>query len=195
MPAARPTSTRRQRWTAEIAASDGLFSSPLNITTAFSSAEECDRLGLSEWNRKAAAFVSWAAPWARAPSSSFGNMIEVQVAPFARRHSPLQLCGRISRVATWRGLTQLNVAQTMINDLLWWTAHEGRPQRLTQRLQQNEKNLMPNIKFADKTASRPLETSRRGVLCPALPTNPGQVTGPSHADVAIRLGRLLNLRI
>ena len=74
-----------KRWTAAIAASDGVcFRHPGIQLRPVGGAEERDRLGYPEWNRKAAAFVSYgSAMGARSVQQLREMVIELQLAPFA----------------------------------------------------------------------------------------------------------------
>jgi len=116
-----------KRWTAEIAASDGfVFVTPeYNYGPSAVLKNAIDWI-YPEWNRKAAAFVSWgSAMGARAVQQLRENMIEVQVAPVRSSvHIPVAtLWAHFQGGDVDEGLTQLETsAQTMINDLLWWTA-------------------------------------------------------------------------
>jgi NAD(P)H-dependent FMN reductase len=115
-----------KRWTAAIAASDGfVFVTPeYNYGTSAVLKNAIDWV-YPEWNRKAAAFVSYGnAMGARAVQQLRETMIEIQVAPV---RSSVQI-----PVATlWahfqggdvdKGLAEIEKqAQTMIDDLLWWT--------------------------------------------------------------------------
>jgi len=116
-----------KRWTAEIAASDGfVFVTPEYNYGPSAVLKNAIDWVYPEWNRKAAAFVSWgSAMGARAVQQLRENMIEVQVAPVRSSvHIPVAtLWAHFQGGDVDEGLTQLETsAQTMISDLLWWTA-------------------------------------------------------------------------
>ena len=116
-----------KRWTAEIAASDGfVFVTPEYNYGPSAVLKNAIDWVYPEWNHKAAAFVSWgSAMGARAVQQLRENMIEVQVAPVRSSvHIPVAtLWAHFQGGDVDEGLTQLETsAQTMINDLLWWTA-------------------------------------------------------------------------
>jgi NAD(P)H-dependent FMN reductase len=79
-----------------------------------------------EWNRKAAAFVSYgSAMGARGVQQLRETMIEVQVAPVRSSvHIPVAtLWAHFQAGDVDKGLAELAAqAQTMVDDLLWWTA-------------------------------------------------------------------------
>src|SRR6202163_4565643 len=79
-----------------------------------------------EWNRKAAAFVSYgSAMGARGVQQLRESMIEVQIAPVRSSvHIPVAtLWAHFQGGDVDKGLAELEKqAQTMIDDLLWWTA-------------------------------------------------------------------------
>jgi NAD(P)H-dependent FMN reductase len=93
-----------ERWTAEIAASDGfVFVTPeYNYGTSAVLKNAIDWV-YPEWNRKAAAFVSYgSAMGARGIQQLRETMIEVQIARCARPStSPSRPFGRISRAVMW----------------------------------------------------------------------------------------------
>jgi NAD(P)H-dependent FMN reductase len=93
-----------KRWTAAIAASDGfVFVTPeYNYGTSAVLKNAIDWV-YPEWNRKAAAFVSYgSAMGARGIQQVRETMIEVQIAPVRSSvHIPSRLIGRISRAVTW----------------------------------------------------------------------------------------------
>jgi NAD(P)H-dependent FMN reductase len=93
-----------KRWTAEIAASDGfVFVTPeYNYGPAAVLKNAIDWV-YPEWNRKAAAFVSYGgALGARSVQQLREVAIELQIAPVRSSvHIPLRPFGRITRAATW----------------------------------------------------------------------------------------------
>jgi NAD(P)H-dependent FMN reductase len=116
-----------RRWTAEIARSDGfIFVTPeYNYGPAAVLKNAIDWV-YPEWNRKAAAFVSYgSASGARGVQQLRATAIELQLAPI--RSSVL-----IPTAVLWahfqggdvaKGLAELDApAEAMIDDLLWWTA-------------------------------------------------------------------------
>jgi NAD(P)H-dependent FMN reductase len=116
-----------KRWTAEIAASDGfVFVTPEYNYGPSAVLKNAIDWVYPEWNRKAAAFVSYgSAMGARGVQQLRENMIEVQVAPVRSSvHIPVAtLWAHFQGGDVDEGLTQLETsAQTMINDLLWWAA-------------------------------------------------------------------------
>jgi len=92
-----------KRWTAAIAASDGfVFVTPeYNYGPSAVLKNALDWV-YPEWNRKAAAFVSYGgAMGARSVQQLRETAIEVQIARFVRPSTfPWRPCGRISRAAT-----------------------------------------------------------------------------------------------
>ena len=115
-----------QRWTAEIAASDGfVFVTPeYNYGTSAVPKNAIDWV-YPEWNRKAAAFVSYgSAMGARSVQQLRETMIEIQIAPVRSSvHIPVAtLWAHYQGGDVDKGLAELEKrAQTMIEDLLWWT--------------------------------------------------------------------------
>ena len=115
-----------QRWTAEIAASDGfVFVTPeYNYGTSAVLKNAIDWV-YPEWNRKAAAFVSYgSAMGARSVQQLRETMIEIQIAPVRSSvHIPVAtLWAHYQGGDVDKGLAELEKqAQTMIDDLLWWT--------------------------------------------------------------------------
>jgi NAD(P)H-dependent FMN reductase len=115
-----------KRWTAEIASADGfVFVTPeYNYGTSAVLKNAIDWVYL-EWNRKAAAFVSYgSAMGARAVQQLRESMIEVQIAPVRSSvHIPVAtLWAHYKGGDVDKGLAELGAqAQTMIDDLLWWT--------------------------------------------------------------------------
>ena len=116
-----------KRWTAAIAASDGfVFVTPeYNYGTSAVLKNAIDWV-YPEWNRKAAAFVSYgSAMGARGIQQLRETMIEVQIAPVRSSvHIPVAtLWAHFQGGDVDKGLTEIEKqAQTMIDDLLWWTA-------------------------------------------------------------------------
>jgi NAD(P)H-dependent FMN reductase len=114
-------------WTAAIGASDGfVFVTPeYNYGTSAVLKNAIDWV-YPEWNRKAAAFVSYGtAMGARGVQQLRETMIEVQVAPVRSSvHIPVAtLWAHFQGGDVGRGLAELAAqAQTMVDDLLWWTA-------------------------------------------------------------------------
>ena len=116
-----------KRWTAAIAASDSfVFVTPeYNYGTSAVLKNAIDWV-YPEWNRKAAAFVSYgSAMGARGIQQLRETMIEVQIAPVRSSvHIPVAtLWAHFQGGDVDKGLAELEKqAQTMIDDLLWWTA-------------------------------------------------------------------------
>jgi NAD(P)H-dependent FMN reductase len=116
-----------KRWTAAIGASDGfVFVTPeYNYGTSAVLKNAIDWV-YPEWNRKAAAFVSYgSAMGARGVQQLRETMIEVQVAPVrSSLHIPAAtLWAHFQGGNVDKGLAELAPqAQTMVDDLLWWTA-------------------------------------------------------------------------
>jgi NAD(P)H-dependent FMN reductase len=116
-----------QKWTAEIAASDGfVFVTPeYNYGTSAVLKNAIDWV-YPEWNRKAAAFVSYgSAMGARAVQQLRETAIEVQMAPI-RSSVPVPVA---TLWAHFQGgdvdkcLAEIDQqAAAMIDDLLWWTS-------------------------------------------------------------------------
>src|SRR3979411_3064879 len=115
-----------KRWTAEIAASDGfVFVTPeYNYGTSAVLKNAIDWV-YPEWNRKAAAFVSYgSAMGARSVQQLRETMIEVQIAPVRSSvHIPVAtLWAHYKGGDVNKGLAELGTqAQTIVDDLLWWT--------------------------------------------------------------------------
>jgi NAD(P)H-dependent FMN reductase len=115
------------RWTAAIAQSDGfVFVTPeYNYGTSAVLKNAIDWV-YPEWNRKAAAFVSYgSAMGARSVQQLRETMIEVQVAPIRPSvHIPTAtLWAHFTGGDVDAGLAELEApAGTLIDDLLWWTA-------------------------------------------------------------------------
>jgi NAD(P)H-dependent FMN reductase len=115
-----------QRWTAAIAQSDGfIFVTPeYNYGTSAVLKNAIDWV-YPEWNRKAAAFVSYgSAMGARAVQQLRETAIELQLAPIrAAVHIPVAtLWAHYQGGDVEAGLAQLGApAGQMIDELLWWT--------------------------------------------------------------------------
>jgi NAD(P)H-dependent FMN reductase len=116
-----------RRWTAEIAQSDGfVFVTPeYNYGTSAVLKNAIDWV-YPEWNRKAAAFVSYgSAMGARGVQQLRESAIELQLAPIRSAvHIPVAtLWAHYQGGDVDAGLAQLDgSAGTLIDDLLWWTA-------------------------------------------------------------------------
>ena len=116
-----------QKWTAQIGASDGfVFVTPeYNYGTSAVLKNAIDWV-YPEWNRKAAAFVSYgSAMGARAVQQLRETAIEVQMAPI-RSSLPLPvatLWAHFQGGDVNKGLAEMDQqAAAMIDDLLWWTS-------------------------------------------------------------------------
>jgi NAD(P)H-dependent FMN reductase len=115
-----------KRWTSAIAASDGfLFVTPEYNYGPPAVLKNAIDWVYPEWNRKAAAFVSWgSAVGARGVQQLRETMIEVQIVPVRSSvHVPVAtLWAHFQGGDVNKGLAELGTqAQTMIDDLLWWT--------------------------------------------------------------------------
>jgi NAD(P)H-dependent FMN reductase len=116
-----------QRWTAAIAQADGfVFVTPeYNYGPSAVLKNALDWV-YPEWNRKAAAFVSYgSAGGARAVQQLRANLIELQVAPIRHSvHLPVStLMAHYTGGDVETALAESeNVAAPMIDDLVWWTA-------------------------------------------------------------------------
>jgi NAD(P)H-dependent FMN reductase len=116
-----------KKWTAEIARSDGfIFVTPeYNYGTSAVLKNALDWV-YPEWNRKAAAFVSYgSAMGARGVQQLRLTAIELQLAPVRSSvYIPVAtLWAHFQGGDVDAGLTELEgAAKTMIDDLLWWTA-------------------------------------------------------------------------
>ena len=116
-----------RKWTAEIARSDGfIFVTPeYNYGPSAVLKNALDWV-YPEWNRKAAAFVSYgSAMGARGVQQLRLTAIELQLAPVRSSvHIPVAtLWAHFQGGDVDAGLTELEgAAKTMIDDLLWWTA-------------------------------------------------------------------------
>src|ERR1700760_722982 len=115
-----------KRWTAQIAASDGfIFVTPeYNYGPAAVLKNALDWV-YPEWNRKAAAFVSYGgAAGARSGQPIPATAIELQLAPIRSSvHIPAAtLWAHFQGGDVDAGLAELEAsAKAMIDDLLWWT--------------------------------------------------------------------------
>jgi NAD(P)H-dependent FMN reductase len=115
-----------KKWTAEIARSDGfIFVTPeYNYGPSAVLKNALDWV-YPEWNRKAAAFVSYgSAMGARGVQQLRLTAIELQLAPVRSSvHIPVAtLWAHFQSGDVNAGLTELEAtAKTMIDDLLWWT--------------------------------------------------------------------------
>jgi NAD(P)H-dependent FMN reductase len=116
-----------KKWTAEIARSDGfIFVTPeYNYGPSAVLKNALDWV-YPEWNRKAAAFVSYgSAMGARGVQQLRLTAIELQLAPVrSSLYIPVAtLWAHFQGGDVDAGLTELEgAAKTMIDDLLWWTA-------------------------------------------------------------------------
>ncbi len=116
-----------KKWTAEIARSDGfVFVTPeYNYGPAGVLKNALDWV-YPEWNRKAAAFVSYgSAMGARSVQQLRETAIELQLAPIRSAvHIPVAtLWAHFQAGDVDAGLAELEApAKMMIDDLLWWTA-------------------------------------------------------------------------
>src|ERR1700683_5174698 len=116
-----------KRWTGEIAASDAfIFVTPEYNYGASAVLKNAIDWVYPEWNRKAAAFVSYgSAMGARSIQQLREIMVEIQIAPVRSSvHIPVAtLWAHFQGGDVDKGLAELEKqAQTMIDDLLWWTA-------------------------------------------------------------------------
>ena len=116
-----------QRWTAAIAQSDGfIFVAPEYNYGPSAVLKNAIDWVYPEWNRKAAAFVSYgSAMGARGVQQLRMTAIEVQLAPIRSSvHIPVAtLWAHYRGGDVDAGLGELGVpAEAMIDDLLWWTA-------------------------------------------------------------------------
>ena len=116
-----------KKWTAEIARSDGfIFVTPeYNYGPSAVLKNALDWV-YPEWNRKAAAFVSYgSAMGARAVQQIRETIIELQMAPIRFSvHIPVAtLWAHFQGGDVEKGLAELDKqGDVMIEDLLWWTA-------------------------------------------------------------------------
>jgi len=114
-----------QRWTAAIAASDGfVFVTPEYNYGPSAVLKNAIDWVYPEWNRKAAAFVSYgSALGARSVQQLRETVIELQMAPVRSSvHIPVAtLWAHFRGGDVDKGLAELETqAQKMIDDLLWW---------------------------------------------------------------------------
>jgi NAD(P)H-dependent FMN reductase len=115
-----------QRWTAEIAAADGfIFVAPEYNYGPSAVLKNAIDWVYPEWNRKAAAFVSYGSVMgARGVQQLRQTMIEIQIAPVRSSvHIPVAtLWAHYKGGDVDKGLAELEKpADTMLDDLLWWT--------------------------------------------------------------------------
>src|SRR4051812_40464487 len=116
-----------KRWTAEIARSDGfIFVTPEYNYGPTAVLKNALDWVYPEWNRKAAAFVSYgSAVGARSVQQLRETAIELQLAPVRFSvHIPVAtLWAHFQGGDVNAGLAELEApAKAMIDDLLWWTA-------------------------------------------------------------------------
>jgi NAD(P)H-dependent FMN reductase len=114
------------RWTAEIAAADGfVFVAPEYNYGPSAVLKNAIDWVYPEWNRKAAAFVSYgSAMGARGVQQLRATAIELQLAPVRSSvHIPVAtLMAHFQGGDVAKGLAELEApADRMIDDLLWWT--------------------------------------------------------------------------
>ena len=115
-----------KRWTAAIAASDGfVFVTPEYNYGPSAVLKNAIDWVYPEWNRKAAGFVSYGSVMgARSVQQLRQVLTEVQVAPIRSsvHIPPATLWAHFKGGDVDKGLTEVDSqAQTMIDDLLWWT--------------------------------------------------------------------------
>ena len=115
-----------KKWTAEIAAADGfIFVTPEYNYGAAAVLKNAIDWVYPEWNRKAAAFVSYGSVMgARSVQQLRETMIEIQIAPVRSSvHIPVTtLWAHYQGGDVDKGLSELEKpANTMLDDLLWWT--------------------------------------------------------------------------
>ena len=115
-----------KKWTAAIDAADGfIFVAPEYNYGPPAVLKNAIDWVYPEWNRKAAAFVSYgSAMGARSVQQLRETMIEVQIAPVRSSvHIPVAtLWAHFQGGDVNKGLAELGTqAQAMIDDLLWWT--------------------------------------------------------------------------
>jgi NAD(P)H-dependent FMN reductase len=116
-----------QRWTAAIAQSDGfVFVTPEYNYGPSAVLKNAIDWVYPEWNRKAAAFVSYgSAMGVRSVQQLRQTMTELQLAPIRSSvHIPVAtLWAHYKGGDVGAGLAELGQpAEAMIDDLLWWTA-------------------------------------------------------------------------
>jgi len=115
-----------KRWTTAVGASDGfVFVTPEYNYGPSAVLKNAIDWVYPEWNRKAAAFVSYgSALGARGVQQLRETAIELQIAPVRSSvHIPVAtLWAHFRGGDVDKGLAELETqAQTMIDDLLWWT--------------------------------------------------------------------------
>jgi NAD(P)H-dependent FMN reductase len=115
-----------RKWTAEIAAADGfIFVTPEYNYGPSAVLKNAIDWVYPEWNRKAAAFVSYGSVMgARGVQQLRQTMTEIQVAPIRSsvHIPPATLWAHFQRGDVDKGLAELEkAATTMIDELLWWT--------------------------------------------------------------------------
>ena len=116
-----------KKWTGQIAAADGfIFVAPEYNHGPSAVLKNAIDWVYPEWNRKAAAFVSWgSAAGARVVQQLRQTAIEVQLAPIRSAiHIPAAtLWAHFQGGDVDKGLAELDKpANDMLDDLLWWTA-------------------------------------------------------------------------
>ena len=116
-----------QKWTAAIAEADGfVFVSPEYNYGPTAVLKNAIDWVYPEWNRKAAAFVSYgSALGARSVQQLRETLVEIQVAPVRSAvHIPVgTLWAHYKGGDVDAGLAELEApAEKLIDDLLWWTA-------------------------------------------------------------------------
>jgi len=115
-----------KKWTAQIAASDGfVFVTPEYNYGPSAALKNAIDWVYPEWNRKAAAFVSYgSAMGARGVQQLRETAIELQIAPI-RSSDPIPvptLWAHFQGGDVEKGLAELEKqANVIIDDLLWWT--------------------------------------------------------------------------
>jgi len=114
-----------QKWTAEIRAADGfVFVTPEYNSGPPAVLENALDWCYTEWNRKAAAFVSYGSVLrARSMRQLHETLIALQIAPLRSSvHIPKSLMTQFHDGNSSPGLNELEAsANAMIEDLLWWT--------------------------------------------------------------------------
>jgi NAD(P)H-dependent FMN reductase len=120
-----------KKWTAQIGASDGfVFVTPEYNYGPSAVLKNAIDWVYPEWNRKAAAFVSYgSAMGARAVQQLRETAIEIQMAPIRSSvHIPVAtLWAHFQGGDVDKGLAELDKqANVMIDDLTWWTARRSR---------------------------------------------------------------------
>ena len=115
-----------KNWTAQIAASDGfVFVTPEYNYGPSAVLKNAIDWVYPEWNRKAAAFVSYGSAIARArrpAASRDGHRASDGAGSIVRSHSRCDALGAFPGGDVDKGLTELEKqANVMIDDLLWWT--------------------------------------------------------------------------